>query len=207
MTKDSKQVIKQWFEDERAIGLKCWFSSKHIYEGESASILTRVKEPDDGTFLFESDDMVPLFPNCRIAQGDKTPYYGNGQPVPDEVTVRLWLTEDASHQTEGLAQDFDWSWEGEGDIIHYQVQAQQPEVEQDSFKDKPTTDLVQNTIETMNVSVELMANIETALSDAKATTTALMPLLGEFEKPAYRQRSSDLTRLLGQLNSTGDNNV
>lgn len=126
--------VMQWYEDERAIGLKCWFNDTCLKDevlGEFKGIhsdRTYASSP----FVGEDyrDGLDGFYEHCRLAQGDKTPYDGKGQPVPDGVMVKVW------HFNKALVKDsqhFVWTQKAEATnwrlVTHYQVQEQPAENE------------------------------------------------------------------------------
>ena len=120
--------------DPGMIGLKCIFSDGiHDQEGILTEVLT-----DGSTNPFMSERGY-FYEYCRLAQGDKTPHDGSGQPVPDGVVVKVWLNGDTDYADEGVSQGSYW---GEGSTItDYQIQ-EQP-VEQATESDKTINSTIQ----------------------------------------------------------------
>ena len=105
--------------DKRAIGLKCWFSEPPKPEEYRDNFIGMVQ---GGRFLAF---MNTAFSNCRIAQGEKTPYDGKSQPVPDGVLVTLWLDNGCYLDVPQRAEGIEWLINVDNvKIAHYQVQAE-----------------------------------------------------------------------------------
>lgn len=165
----TKQLIINGIDwlDPRMIGLKCWFWNNYPKES-SVDVLVKVGNNAIGTPLFFTENNKDTYYSCRLAQGDKTPYDGKGQPVPapDGVEVKVWrdyfgkklLTEIK------LSQDVMWS---QGSITHYQVQEQKVEKKydyQDFCRDvkeiggESTTRIPQSTVDELILRLDSCSN-------------------------------------------------
>jgi hypothetical protein len=112
--------IKKWYEDHRAIGMRCILRNTPHRTSVIGS-LSRVTIASNGnSFYIEGMNSNDTYNSCQIAQGDKTAYDDKGQPVPDDVVVKVWIEHlDQSMTFIMVAQQvFDnWEW-----VRSYQVQ-------------------------------------------------------------------------------------
>jgi len=110
--------------DPRMIGQKCIFSDGiHDQEGILTEVLT-----DGSTNPFMSERGY-FYEYCELALGDKTPYDGKGQPVPDGVVVKVWCdnTEGSYYERTDLSERC--YWDEDTHITYYQIQEQPVEQE------------------------------------------------------------------------------
>ncbi|MBL4753835.1 MAG: hypothetical protein JKY52_09635 [Flavobacteriales bacterium] len=108
--------MSEWHEDERAIGLKVIFTNDPNFNTWATGSLHKVSVEQIHDYFFDEDG--GHYKYCRLAQGDKTPYDGKGQPVPDDVMVAVWWWNGAPR----ILKATHAAWHKLNCISHYQVQ-------------------------------------------------------------------------------------
>lgn len=118
--------------DERMEDLLCWFSCPELPNDQFYAPFFYAEVKPDGSVLFfcrvennQGDEEGS--PYCRLALGEKTAYDGKGQPIPDGVSVRLWVKKGLSEWSIGTLQAEDACWDNskrELPICDFQVQEQ-----------------------------------------------------------------------------------
>jgi len=103
---------QSWWEDNRAIGLKCIFWDDNE-ENTHTSLLGEVDFKHNFSYTSQSG---LNFKHIELIQGDKTPYDGKGQPVPDGVFVKIYFHDGGILNQ--ISQKYKWD---DVNIVYYQV--------------------------------------------------------------------------------------
>jgi len=125
----------KWYEDSRAIGLRCKFWNGD----ESNCVISTFSSYKETKFPFFSPvgDYAGDYANIELIQGYKTPYNGKGQPIPDDIKVKVFFDDKIFDNR--LSQNYDWK---DPFITHYQVlglEKDNSKVWDAMFDDKPNT--------------------------------------------------------------------
>ena len=108
--------------DKRAIGLKYKFlNNDKVFNVESVKVHKGILYIDNiGAGRVGTNDWTKTI---QLVRGEKTPYDGKGQPVPDGVMVTLWLDNGCHLDIPQRAECVEWLINVDNvKIIHYQVQ-------------------------------------------------------------------------------------
>ena len=157
--------------DKRAIGLKCylWRISGEWKE----SILAEVRR---GSYFIGEDGFDSY--HCRIAQGEKTPYDGKGQPVPDGVVIDVWgvvnppdIGEMDFHSERVMSHEITWL-----DVTDYQIQ-EMPEEKHPLYD----YDTIEHEEVTVPIKQSTIDEIVECLEDSKNNYTDINSLIEEYK--------------------------
>lgn len=99
------------WSDPRAVGLKCEFTNNNTLKEFEVSSFKEVTTKYKGNHGF-------LWNNINLKKGDKKEYVGGGQPVPDNVMVKVWSS---SGYYTGISNHLSWTNKLTHIISHYQV--------------------------------------------------------------------------------------
>ncbi|NOQ30199.1 MAG: hypothetical protein GQ570_03655 [Helicobacteraceae bacterium] len=110
------------------VRVKCVFNHEANNSKDNTDYVGEFRFFNKGEPDYPYEDSVGMqFSQCRLAQGEKTPYEGKGQPVPDGVMVEAWGYKNGRqyYRSRRCAENTVWNL-----VDEYQIQEQPPEEKQ-----------------------------------------------------------------------------